>query len=643
MKRLLSLTLSFALGCSGLVVLSAAPVRAQEVASVGHLDTLRRQYEQMLAVERNAATPPEVRELNRTFLEERRAQLAAALRNRIGALGKYRAAVLTTLSDAEKRVIDDSVTRLSGELRALLPEAVPPAAPAARRSRRPARAAAQPAPVAQAPFAASAPSSAESASAEPAESEPAPSTSARSAAPIEIVSPARDRVVRTAEVELEVGVNDDGIDDLMVAVYTPASEKPKTARVLGVKRSDRGSKSVVVALSKGDNRVEVSDLKRGEVKAERNITYTPPEAPALNATAAAFAKPARPVAAPVRDDAGEGETISEKTAPTEYDWGRVRSYFTAGMVFSKENDEFSKSDLALAFVLDKNYLKRRAWNINTFFEARLTSVPVAAQEPAAGGEEPAEEEEEADSFDTFVKSKKAGFAQIGAYAPVNVSYWRNQRELNTLFIGPLAKVGVLTINGDSQTAEAETFGEDDVYRFYSFGVRLGHFRYPRLKNPCPDLGEVTDARGRKKNPDETEADYRKRMSPFADRDCETEADYAPELVSWLDISRGKYENFAVPVPTGQLDDGGNPITRLEERWRWQAEGRLKIPETPFIVGFDGNFGDGPDDLRFGFGMRFELGKLIHRLKLQQFLEAKEEEKEKKEEETPPAEGEPESR
>jgi hypothetical protein len=39
-----------------------------------------------------------------------------------------------------------------------------------------------------------------------------------------------------------------------------------------------------------------------------------------------------------------------------------------------------------------------------------------------------------------------------------------------------------------------------------------------------------------------------------------------------------------------------------------------------MVGFDGNFGQGPDDLRFGFGMRFDVAKLIHRLKLQALFE-----------------------
>jgi hypothetical protein len=42
---------------------------------------------------------------------------------------------------------------------------------------------------------------------------------------------------------------------------------------------------------------------------------------------------------------------------------------------------------------------------------------------------------------------------------------------------------------------------------------------------------------------------------------------------------------------------------------------LKIPETPFIVGFDGNFGKGRDDLRFLFGARFDVGKIMRTLKI----------------------------
>jgi hypothetical protein len=276
MKRLLSLTLSLAVCLPGLFALCAAPARAQEVASVGNIEALRQQYEQLLAVERNAATPPEVREMNRTFLEERRAQLAAAIRTRLGALNKYRAAVAATLSDAEKRVIEGSVTRLSAELRALLPEAVPSAAPANRRSRRPARAAAAPppAPVVEASFEAAAPTPAE----------PAPAEPVRAAAPIEITSPDRDKTVRVKEVEVEVRVGDQDIDDVMVALYAQGGEKPLTARTYELKPSDRGRKTITLALEEGANRIEVSDLRRGRVMATRTLTYRP-GADVLNAAA----------------------------------------------------------------------------------------------------------------------------------------------------------------------------------------------------------------------------------------------------------------------------------------------------------------------------------------------------------------------
>ncbi|MBD0373654.1 MAG: hypothetical protein ICV60_22660, partial [Pyrinomonadaceae bacterium] len=235
------------------------------------------------------------------------------------------------------------------------------------------------------------------------------------------------------------------------------------------------------------------------------------------------------------------------------------------------------------------------------------SIPVSATMPAATASAsptptPAPATN-ATSFDSFVASRKAGFAQAGVYVPINVSFWKNQRRLNTLFIAPLAKGGVMTITGNKQTAEATVFGDDDVYNFFSFGIRVGHFRYRRLTNPCPLNAEGVPTR----------------PSPPND-DCEVNEDYAPELVSWLDITRGKWENFDLMELTDLVDAAGNPIRRPVRRWRWQAEGRLKIPETPFLVGFDGNFGKGPDDLRFGFGIRFDVGRVLRTLKIADALE-----------------------
>ncbi|HJQ30694.1 MAG TPA: hypothetical protein VJ866_00865 [Pyrinomonadaceae bacterium] len=613
MKRTLSLALCCVVCISGLASLAAGPARAQEIASVGNLGKLREQYERLLAVERDPSTPAEVRRMNRTFLEERRAQLAAALDERIHALRAYQAGVAGALGDDERLAVDAAIRRLVQEMGALRPSPATAAepAPAARTSRRATRApkAVPVVEVSSAEESAPQPAvpAADAPEADAAGPEPTPDAP-RKVAPIEITSPDRDRVVHTAEVELEVRVNDEAVDDLMVAVYTPAGEKPVSARTLELKRSDKGTKSVVVALSQGDNRVEVSDLKRGEVKAVRNVTYQLPPAPPIGSAAAAFKAPVG-AAAPAPQTT---KTVEQQNAPSEYDWGRVRSYFTAGMIFSKEREDFSKSDLALSFVLDKNYIKSTRWNLNTFFEARLTSLPVAAKTPetdqtTGSGNGGNGEGEQTDQLDAFITSKKAGFAQVGVYLPVNVTSWRNQREWNTLFIAPLAKGGVMTITGDRKTAEAETFGSDDVFNFFSFGVRLGHFRYPRLRNPC---SKTNPPKHPKFDKDDTDGDS----------DCDSFADYAPELLSWLDITTGRWENFDVDVPTGQLNNAGDPITTRQRRWRYQAEGRLKIPETPFLVGFDGNFGKGPDDLRFGFGMRFDIAKVIHKLKLSELGE-----------------------
>lgn len=261
MRRLLSLTLSFVVCLPGLVALSAAPARAQEVAFAARLERLREQYDRLLAVERDAATPPEVRKLNRTFLEERRAQLAAALRERLGALRKYRDGVADSLGAAERRSVADSIRRLAEELRALEPAATDAARPAPKSAR-------QRQVVAVSLDDAGAAEASLTPAADP---EPAPPAS-----PIRITSPERDKNVRVKEVELEISIGDEGIDDIMVAIYTQGSgQKPATARTFELKRSDRGKKTLHIALEAGPNRIEVSDLKRGEVLSTRTLTYTP--------------------------------------------------------------------------------------------------------------------------------------------------------------------------------------------------------------------------------------------------------------------------------------------------------------------------------------------------------------------------------
>ena len=316
----------------------------------------------------------------------------------------------------------------------------------------------------------------------------------------------------------------------------------------------------------------------------------------------------------------------------EYDWGRIRGYFAAGMIFSKERDDFSHSDMFLGFTLDKNYVARpwfKIWpdtidkngdvrhhylfkDFNTFFNARLTSIPVTAKDTTESGGDTgssgsAATEEDCNTPDcnTFITSKKAAMMQAGIYLPM---YWhtttwyrRVQREnsfrweKNAMFIAPLAKGGILTVTGDRQTAEAQQFGHDDVFNFYSFGAVLGHFRL-HARRKFDDYGRPA---------------FYKTGRPI----YEANPNIAPELISWLTFSVGRWENFEIEVPTGEKDAMGHDIKVRQRPWRYEALGRLKIPETPFIIGFDGNFGKGPDDVRFIFGTRFDIGKIMRTLKL----------------------------
>jgi len=282
--------------------------------------------------------------------------------------------------------------------------------------------------------------------------------------------------------------------------------------------------------------------------------------------------------------------------PPEYDWGRVRGYFASGVVFSKERDNFSKTDIFLDFTLDKTYLAKPFGpfkNLNTFFDARLTSIPVTAGPAASPSPSPSASPCNTADCVAFITSRKAAMMQAGIYLPMywNFTMWNREVprigraarwETNALFIAPLAKGGVLTTTGQ-QTAEARKFGKDDVFNFYSFGAMIGHFR---LHGRWEGSNHFLPNR-----------------------------DIGPELISLLVITYGRWENFEIETPTGTKDAMGNDILWRQRPYRWEALGRLKIPETPFLIGFDGNFGKGPDDVRFIFGTRFDIGKILRTLKI----------------------------
>ncbi len=228
----------------------------------------------------------------------------------------------------------------------------------------------------------------------------------------------------------------------------------------------------------------------------------------------------------------EPPTTPAAVAPA-YDWGRVRAGFTAGVVWAKDGGEFARQDLYAAFEIDKTWTNPARGRATWNTFFETRLTALPTVDTVDGSGGVAE----------ALASRKAALAQMGVYAPVVVSKWRVGEEAHGLFVAPLAKAGVATLTG-----------QDDVVSFFSLGSRLGHYR----------------------------------LSPSRDE--------AHRMLSYLDVTAGRFENFGPRRP-----------------WRLAVEGRLQVPATPFQIGFDANLGRGRDDLRFLFATRLNIAKLIHRL------------------------------
>jgi hypothetical protein len=79
-------------------------------------------------------------------------------------------------------------------------------------------------------------------------------------------------------------------------------------------------------------------------------------------------------------------------------------------------------------------------------------------------------------------------------------------------------------------------------------------------------------------------------------------------MSYMDVIYGRFSNLETVGPHGPY-----------QPYRIALEGVWKVPETPFQPGFSANIGPraaAGDDLRFFFGARFDVAKLMGQL--QQF-------------------------
>jgi hypothetical protein len=251
----------------------------------------------------------------------------------------------------------------------------------------------------------------------------------------------------------------------------------------------------------------------------------------------------------------------------------------------------------------------RAPGINTYFDVRLTSIPVSSCVPAASnanasgssGQQTACSTSPAATpsptpLDVFLSSQKTARVAVGIYFPWTITNWNYNKTPNALFLAPIAKVGFDTPAGSlnqNQPASTTVSGTGvsnsgvvtavnptNFYNFYAWGTRIGHYA----------------------------------LTPPTDRDS------APDLISYLDVAFGRFSNLETLVqPQG---NGVGPTVR-QRLIRIQLEGMLKVPSTPLFIGINANVGQesasvgkgsivqrAGDDLRFLFGVKFDVAKLL---------------------------------
>jgi len=290
-KTLLSTSLS-----SILSVFLVCPIGAQQQAPP--ISQLKEQIQKLLLIDRDTNTPAHVKEFNRGMLEQRRNQLRTLLQTQISDLRKYQSSARSALGVDGAQRLETLIRELEHDLHNLdagTPQAastavVPPETMMAH-ARKSRRTPSTPKTIKAA--ATLSPSNEANASLvgqeAPLTTTPTPDSSpAPSPSPITITSPDKDKTVSVREYEVEIEVGDPNIDDIMVAVYNPPTATRPVARMLTIKRSDQGKKSVVIELKRGANKIEISDLKDSSKKDTRTLTYTPVEAATgvLGATAA---------------------------------------------------------------------------------------------------------------------------------------------------------------------------------------------------------------------------------------------------------------------------------------------------------------------------------------------------------------------
>ncbi|HYL73141.1 MAG TPA: hypothetical protein VEU96_02995 [Bryobacteraceae bacterium] len=265
------------------------------------------------------------------------------------------------------------------------------------------------------------------------------------------------------------------------------------------------------------------------------------------------------------DHAVEKNYAVSRSTPTVafFDFGRIRSYFVAGSLLSFDGGSFSQPSVFLALNANRNWIwggmtpvtkdagieqTGHRFMFDTFFEARLTTVPVAV------GATP--------TLQSTLTSPKAGELVGGVSAPIIVATWSHGKDPYGFTVGPIAKVGFLTPVGSTTGA---TVTPQSFYTNYGFGTRLGFQKLTYSSN------------------------------------------IAPETISYIDVVSGRFSNFDLNhmrpwrfAFEGLLKVPSTPL----------FVGFSANIHQNFGLGKGNPASNARDDLRFLFGAKFDAGKLF---------------------------------
>lgn len=290
--------------------------------------------------------------------------------------------------------------------------------------------------------------------------------------------------------------------------------------------------------------------------------------------------------------------------------------FIAGTVISQSQSNFSQANTFLAANFDREWKRTKAIcvadkvsscthspGINTYFQARLTTIPVSSSSTTtttttSGSTTPSTPQ----SLSSELTSQQTGHFEAGVYFPMTMSLAPvvpgNSPKTQTFYLAPIFRFGydTLATSGNSTSTSTSTgtttttptqLGTNtplpSIYNFAVGGMRFG-------------TGRIEP--GGMKN------------------------------IHYLDITVGKFSNLEnLLCPPAKAPCIGTTNELRYRPWRMSFEGYFELPDTGFIVGMSANVGSnfldnhkGTDpnnraasDLRFLFAYRFDMNKLIQNL------------------------------